>query len=59
MKNYNIEVAETYIYHLDVEANNEKEALQKAKTIYKNNEIEGVFVADANTIENTKFKISR
>lgn len=59
MKTYNVKVSETYVYHLDIEANNEKEALQKVKTIYKNNEIEGVFVADANTIENTKFKISR
>jgi hypothetical protein len=59
MKTYNIKVTETYVYYINVEANSEKEALLKIKSDYENNEIEGVFVADANTIENTKFKISR
>lgn len=54
---YNIKVMETYCYNIDVKADSEKEALQKAKTSYENADLEGVFVADATTIENTKFKI--
>lgn len=33
-------------------------ALEKVKISYENGEIEGVFVADATTIENTKFKVA-
>ena len=56
MKTYNIKIIETYVHNIDIEANNEKEALQKAKDYY---EVEGDFVADANTIVNIKFKIMK
>ncbi len=29
MKIYNVKVTETYVYYIDVEAKNEKEAIQK------------------------------
>lgn len=56
---YNVNVTEVYCYQIQFDAQSEKEALEKAKTAYKNNEAEfnGVFVADATTIENTKFKV--
>jgi len=59
MGNYNIKVTEVYVYNIDIEANNEKDALQKAKTAYRNNEAEfnGVFVADNTAFEGTKFKV--
>ena len=57
MKTYNIKITETYGYSLDIEAKDEKEALQKAKNYYRN-EPDGVCgVANATSFENVKFKI--
>uniref|UniRef100_A0A6H1ZZI1 Uncharacterized protein n=1 Tax=viral metagenome TaxID=1070528 RepID=A0A6H1ZZI1_9ZZZZ len=54
MQNYNIKVTETYVYDISIKADNKNDALQKVKNIYNNAE-SGIFVADATTIENTKF----
>jgi len=58
-KSFTIKIAETYCYEIKIEATNGKEALEKAKIAYKNNEREydGVFCADATTYENTKFTV--
>lgn len=54
--NYKIEVTETYKYLVDIQAENDKEALKKVKAEYKNGE-SGVFVADATSIADTKYKV--
>lgn len=60
MKTYGVEVIETYKYRIDVKADNEKEALKRAKFCYENYEeagLDGIFTADANSYEKTRFKI--
>lgn len=59
METYKIKVTETYVYNIEIEANDEKDALIKAKIAYKNNdsEFDGVFCADTTSFENVKFKI--
>lgn len=58
MNNYNIKVVETYIYDINIEADNEKDALKNAKLYYKNDEEnEGLFIADATSFDNVKFRI--
>lgn len=55
--NHKIKITETYVYYVDIDANNKKEALVKAKEYYEKADDNYIGVADANTLENTKFKI--
>jgi len=59
MKTYTVKVTETYVYNVEVEANSGKEAVQKVKNGYRNNEVEydTLFVADTCTFDNVKFKL--
>lgn len=54
---HKIKITETYVYYIDVDADSKKEALKKAKDYYENEADGCTGVADANTLEDTKFKI--
>lgn len=57
MKNYKVKIIETYAYYLDIEANDEKEALKKVKTYY-NNEEDGVTgISNTSSFEKVKYKV--
>lgn len=54
---HKVKITETYIYYIDVDANSKREALVKAKDYYKNVNDGVTGVADANSLEDIKFKI--
>ncbi|MBN3351903.1 hypothetical protein CF086_16530 [Clostridium botulinum] len=56
---HKIKITETYIYYIDVEASNEKKALEKAKKYYETTEDGVTGIADANSFEEVKFKINK
>lgn len=56
---HKIKITETYTYYIDVEASSEKEALEKAKKYYETTEDGVTGVADANSFEEVKFKITK
>lgn len=59
MKNYNIDILETYRYEIKVSANNKEEAVIKAKELYDNYCDDGIIgVADANSYYKTEFNIN-
>lgn len=59
MKTYKVKVTETYVFEVDIEADNMKVALDKVRDGYYNHskEFDGVFCTDANSFENVKFSI--
>jgi hypothetical protein len=61
MNQFIVEITETYRYQITVNANTSKEALEKVKAIYKNDDPEysGVFCADATSHDKTTFKITK
>lgn len=57
MQKYKIEIREIYKYDLVIEANSKTDAIQKAKEYYKNVDDGVTGVGDANSLEETKFKL--
>jgi 16S rRNA U516 pseudouridylate synthase RsuA-like enzyme len=59
MNKYIVKVEETYVYWVDVEANNKNDALQRIKDGYeaRDEKYDGIFVADATTHDNATFKV--
>ncbi|EIF6155358.1 hypothetical protein [Clostridium perfringens] len=57
MGKYNIKITETYVFDLEIQATTKKEALEKAKKYYEECDEKYVFVADALSYEDTKFKV--
>ena len=59
MKTYKVKVTETYVYEIEMLADNKKDALDKVKDGYCNaaGEFDGVFLADAYSFKDVKFKI--
>lgn len=59
MKKFNVKITELYSYNIEILANSKKEALEKARKCYEEDfEKEGYcFVADATTLESTKYKV--
>ena len=56
MKDYRIKITETYAYEVEVKANSQKEAIQKAKEHYENAKDGYAGVADGTTFESVRFK---
>lgn len=57
MRNYSIDILETYRYEIETLANNKEEAIKKAKELYENCSDGVIGVADANSHIKTEFKI--
>jgi hypothetical protein len=58
-RKYTVRVTETYCYDIEVDANSGEEAVQKVNYGYVNSaeEYNGVFVADADSIEGIDFSL--
>lgn len=54
---HKVKITETYVYYINIEASSKKEALEKAKDYYENEEDGCTGVASANSLEDIKFKI--
>lgn len=55
-KKYKIKITELYTYKIDINANSKKEAIEKAKYMYEKDYEDCGFLADATTLQDTKFK---
>ena len=51
-------IKETYVYELEIDADSNKQAIIKAKELYKTIPDDYTFTADANSHVKTEFKIA-
>lgn len=51
-------IKETYVYELEIDADSNKQAIIKAKELYKTVPDDYTFTADANSHVKTEFKIA-
>lgn len=54
---YPVEVKEVYKYIIHIKAKNKQEAVANARKCYENDEMDGVFLADANSHSKTTFSV--
>ncbi|MDY3368472.1 hypothetical protein [Zhenhengia yiwuensis] len=54
---YKIEITDIYKYEIEIDADNKTEAIRKAEEYYENVEDGVTGVADANSHEETRFKV--